>query len=269
MNKLVEISKDLLESKTVKLIIGYGEGTDNSVMAVFIRKPEDTARLIYDERCIQNLAVYLMKNEVKQLGKACIIANISSLKTILQLASEHQLKEDNIVVLGVHDDEARIFGTFSEIENFLTTVKNDISEEEKELINKLERMSREERWQFWVEQLSMRCIKCYACRAACPLCYCHRCQVEFNQPQMITVEATPLGNIEWQITRVMHLAGRCIGCGECSRACPMKIPLHLLNSYIIGKVGDNFGYAAGTKADADSVMSVYKTDDKENFIKHT
>ena len=65
----------------------------------------------------------------------------------------------------------------------------------------------------------------YACRAACPLCYCTRCIVEDNRPQWILPWASTLPNIEWQINRVMHMAGRCTGCTECERACPMDIPV--------------------------------------------
>ena len=95
-------------------------------------------------------------------------------------------------------------------------------------------MGLEQRRQFWEEQFS-RCLKCYACRAACPLCYCSRCTVECNQPQWIPVPAHDLGNLEWNVMRAMHLAGRCVNCGDCSRACPVGIPLYLLNQELIGE----------------------------------
>ncbi len=33
----------------------------------------------------------------------------------------------------------------------------------------------------------------------------------------------------FQITRIMHVAGRCTDCGECERACPVNIPLRSLS----------------------------------------
>ena len=84
-------------------------------------------------------------------------------------------------------------------------------------LEKLEAMTPAERWQFWQAEFS-KCIKCYACRAACPMCYCTRCIVDDNRPQWIDPWPSPLSNMEWQISRVMHLAGRCIGCGACGLA---------------------------------------------------
>lgn len=116
-----------------------------------------------------------------------------------------------------------------------------ISEENLQLIDRLKKMSREERWKYWMEKMS-KCIKCYACRAACPLCYCSRCIVEVNCPQWVQPWSAPLTNMEWQINRVMHMAGRCIGCGACKQACPVGIPLHLMTQSMMednsGRVRD-------------------------------
>lgn len=270
MESLRKKAKELLEKNTVQIIIGYSEGSDNSVMAVFVRKPEDAEKLIFDDRCVQNLAVYFLKKEIRAFGKPCIIAHSAALRTILQLASERQITEKDVLVLGVTPKgELLEFAGFKDIESYIASVNIDISENDKETIKKLEALPREERWQFWVEHLSLRCIKCYACRAACPMCYCSRCQVEYNQPQWITVEATPVGNIEWHITRAMHMAGRCVNCGECYRACPMNIPINLLNYITIFTIKEKFNVSAGTSTDLDSVMSSFKSDDKENFIKQS
>jgi ferredoxin len=83
-------------------------------------------------------------------------------------------------------------------------------------------------WAFWRAELD-RCVKCYACRQVCPLCYCERCVADKNRPVRIETSPSPRGNLAWHITRAFHLAGRCIGCGECTRACPAGIPLGLLN----------------------------------------
>ena len=268
MEALRTKAKDLLESGAVKLIIGYGKGPEESVRAIFVRKPSDSERLIFDEQCQQNLAVYLTKHEIKHFGKLGIVAHLSTIRSMLQMASENQLKEDDVVALGVAADGTVVeLSSFKSMEEYVASCALDLPVADRELIQKLQAMSREERWNYWMEQLS-RCIKCYACRASCPMCYCCRCQVEYNQPQWLAAEASPMGNFEWHVTRAMHLAGRCVNCGECGRACPVAIPIHLLNFVTVSTVKDKFNVSAGTSATLEPVMSNFSPDDKEDFITH-
>lgn len=267
MEELRTKAKELLENADVKVIVGYGEGADHIIQVVFIRKPADTDKLIYNEHCIQNLAVYLKKDEIRKFGRICLIANLSTLRSVLQIASENQLDENEIAVITVNAEGKVIeFENFNKIENYVNTCNLEISQEDSAMITKLDSMTSAERWDYWSEQLT-RCIKCYACRAACPMCYCGHCQVEYNQPQIVTSEATPMGNFEWHVIRAMHLAGRCVSCGECGRACPVGIPIHLLNVKTSLIVKNKFNIVPGTKADLLSALSTYDPEDKENFIR--
>ena len=48
----------------------------------------------------------------------------------------------------------------------------------------------------------------------------------------------------------MHLAGRCTGCGECQRACPVGIPILALRQQIARAVAQLFdGYQPGLNPD--------------------
>lgn len=266
MDQVRKKAKELLESKTVKVIIGYEKGTKNRARPVFITKPEETEKLIYDERCTFNLAVYILKHEVKHLGKIGIIANYSALRSILQLASENQIKEGEQIILGISPEGNLIeFSDFKSIENHMASFNLHITDKEKELIEKIKKMTMEDRFNYWTELFS-KCIKCYACRSACPMCYCSRCTVECNQPQWIPAASHILGNLEWHIMRAMHIAGRCVNCGACAEACPLDIPLNLLTYKLIEDINEKFGVFAGTNATAEYALSTYKPDDKENFI---
>ena len=107
-----------------------------------------------------------------------------------------------------------------------------------------------ERMAFWAEEFN-RCVKCYACRQVCPMCYCERCIVDKNRPIAIDPAPSTKGNFAWQIARAFHLAGRCVGCGECSRACPAGIDIALLNISLHIAAQKNFGYEAGADPKAE------------------
>ena len=108
-------------------------------------------------------------------------------------------------------------------------------------------MSREERWAFWQKELS-RCVKCYACRNSCPMCYCEHCTMDCNRPQWVPVASHALGNLEYHMVRAMHLAGRCVECGDCGRACPVGIPVHLLTFFAEESVHATVRPAGGAHA---------------------
>jgi ferredoxin len=266
MEALRDKARELLASGTVQVVVGYGRGSAGSGRAVFIREASGADTLIFDGSCLQNLAVYLLKPEVRRLGKAALVASPSALRTILQLAAESQLSDHELLVLAPSGDEVALLATFSAIEARVAAQDNDLSSAEKGELQKLRAMSLEQRRQFWEEQFS-RCLKCYACRAACPLCYCSRCTVEMNQPQWIPVPAHDLGNLEWNVMRAMHLAGRCVNCGDCSRACPVGIPLHLLNQELVQQVFVNFDFRSGMAAKSENALSTFRPDDAEDFIR--
>ena len=67
--------------------------------------------------------------------------------------------------------------------------------------------------------------------------------------------------------RAFHLAGRCIGCGECERACPMGIPLNLINKKLAMDVEKSFDFKPGYDITEELAMATYKEDDGESFIK--
>jgi len=251
----------------VNVVIGYGKGSGENIRPVFIRKPDAVDRLIFDERCVQNLAVYLLKHEVKELGKLAVIASLPVMRAINQLMFENQIADGEITVIGISEE-----GTILELPDvqsmrtYLSRMTHELTQDEKEKLEQIEKLSPAERWNFWQDELEV-CMKCYACRASCPLCYCSRCTVEGNQPQWISVPSHRIGNLEWHIMRAMHLAGRCVNCGECYRACPLKIPINLLTWKLAEVIEEKFGVGAGIGEMPEYPLSMFKPDDKEDFIR--
>lgn len=267
IDTIKKTSSDLLSSGKVSMVIGYSSGKNDYVHALFATTPEDVEKMIYDDNCVRNIAVYLNKPEIKSFGQVAVIGGMDVMRTIVLLASESRFHNETPVTIGVTDSgEVKVFETIEELSQFTKENPIKLSDEEKAKLEKINTMSREERWAYWMKEFET-CMKCYGCRAACPMCYCTRCKVECNQPQWVQVPAHKTGNFEWHIMRAMHLAGRCINCGECRRACPMDIPLNLLTQQLILDIEENFQAKPGLSHEEPSVLSTYRPDDKENFIR--
>lgn len=131
-------------------------------------------------------------------------------------------------------------------------------------VEELEAMSPDERFAFWQRELS-HCIRCNACRNACPVCGCVKCV--FDNPASTIAGKANAEEFEekmFHIIRAFHVAGRCTDCGECSRACPQSIPLHLLNRKFIKDINRIYGpFQSGENAEGISPLTEYKTGDIE------
>ncbi len=289
-------AKELLEQGIVKVIIGFGWNRNKTrTTPVFIRRPEDAERLVFNPLCVNNLSVYLTRKfkNIQALGRPAIVAKGCDIKNIVVLIAEAQLKREDVFIIGmacngvvfkqdVWQGELRPESMPTKCHN--CDVRNphvadaviggnpDFKPPENPVgfvfdrIKAIDGMESAGKWGFWITEFS-KCIKCYACRQVCSLCYCERCITEKNMPQWIETSAHPRGNLSWNLTRAMHLAGRCTFCGECERACPVNIPLNLINQKLALVVKDSFGYSSGYDEKTHPPMIVFSPDDKENFIK--
>lgn len=261
MDDLRNKVKTLFEQGDIDFFIGYEEGTRNP-RPLFVNNADEAKKLVFNEKCTGNLAVYLTRRNLVKGKKVAISASYYALKSIVQLFAENQLKEESLIVLGLSSNgESKLLNSVEEIKQYLKETPPPAKVEDNELIHQLDEMSSAERWAFWSDELS-KCFKCYACRAACPMCYCTKCIVEVNRPQWIQPWASTLGNMEWQINRVMHMAGRCSDCGSCGTACPINIPIHLLTH----KMSETVKATFGNSSDKGNVLSTFKPEDKESFI---
>lgn len=265
MNNIAEISKNLMEKGLVNLVIGYSKISNEQRKPYFLTNPKNAEKLIFDEKCTQNLISYLHKTEIKNFNKIAIFVNIAGLRSLMQLYAENQLS--NLTILPIIKDNNN-FRTI-EKENILEFLKNNTFESSQNNLSKITEisdLSLNDKWDFWVNTLN-DCIKCYACRSACPMCYCEKCSTDCNQPQWVKTSSHSLGNLEWHIMRAMHLAGRCIECDECFRACPMDLPINLLTQKLNQDIEAQFGLIPGFSSEPNYVLSTFKFEDKESFIR--
>jgi formate dehydrogenase (coenzyme F420) beta subunit len=258
----------LLEEGTVQVVIGY----DTEGRPALITSPDQVDRLDFNGRCHANLTTYLKRREIRDLGQIAVVVKACDERALVVLEQESQITRSALHVLGVACpglDEPKCAGCAERVPRFanetfgispVSSTKPDAALEHLLALSPAERMA------FWKSEFS-RCVKCYACRQACPLCYCRRCIVDKNRPTVVDTSATLQGNFAWHINRAFHLAGRCIGCDECTRACPAGIPLRLLNQSMAHATEREFGYRAGVDPAVLPPIGSFSTGDKEGFIR--
>jgi len=133
------------------------------------------------------------------------------------------------------------------------------------LIKEQEALSSEEKALYWNRELS-QCIRCYACRNICPVCTCSECIFDKKAPRWITKANDVSENLVYHLVRAFHVAGKCIDCGECERACPMNIPLRSLNKKVEKDLLELFDYTAGIDVEQQPPLTTYKVGDLDDFL---
>lgn len=268
-------ARELLATERAGVVIGYGERADGRPVPIFVTAPEGVERLIFTPACVDNLARYLTRKELKPLGRPALVATPATIKAVSVLVQENQLAADAAELIGVCVEGqgdgatcALLAGqTLAELEGEVAgrLRGKELDEAALARVVALEQQGAAERWAFWQGEFA-RCIRCYACRQACPLCYCEQCIVEKNQPQWVPSSPQPLGNTLFHLYRAFHLAGRCVLCDSCAEACPMDIPLDLLNRKLAREVQQRFEHEAGFDHTAPPAMASYKGSDPQEFI---
>ena len=286
----------LLKDQYVVAVVGYVAGRRKGTASpALMTTEEEAAQLIFSPACTNNLSVYLTKAKkgVLKKGRVAIVAKGCDMRALAGLIGESQLKREDLHIIGVacggvygsggdrtlplnsdniarkcrecsvHLPEGADFtaGTLTGM-----TEISDLTPVEAEELARIEALPQAERWAYWKEHFS-RCIRCMACRQVCPFCYCEQCLCDKNRPQAVEQSPRPAGNTAWHIVRAMHLAGRCGGCAECERVCPMDIPLNLLNRRMAKELKELYDYEASLAPQEKGPLNQYREDDDQSFIK--
>ena len=122
-----------------------------------------------------------------------------------------------------------------------------------------------------------RCVNCYNCRVACPVCYCRECvfntDVFDHDPFQYMEKAQRSGSLRlpsdtlfFHITRMAHMSLSCVGCGQCSNACPNEIPVMEVFRLAGSAAQEGFGYFPGLKKDAAPPLSEFKEQEFEEVV---
>jgi formate dehydrogenase subunit beta len=121
------------------------------------------------------------------------------------------------------------------------------------------------------------CINCYNCRVACPVCYCKECvfvtDVFEHEPAQYLQWAKrkgavkmPTDTVFYHLTRLAHMSTACIGCGQCSNACPNNIPVMEIFRTVANYTQKGFEYEAGRSLDEEPPLSVFREDEFQEVV---
>lgn len=113
------------------------------------------------------------------------------------------------------------------------------------------------------------CVNCYNCRVACPVCYCKECvfltDVFDHKPWQFMSWAKqkgllkmPTDTIFFHLTRMAHMSVSCVGCGQCSNACPNGVPVMELFRTVASITQKGFDYEPGRNIDEPLPLSIFK-----------
>jgi formate dehydrogenase subunit beta len=116
------------------------------------------------------------------------------------------------------------------------------------------------------------CVNCYNCRVACPVCFCRECVFNtdvfdyepFQYGAWAKDKGTlrmPMDTVFFHLTRMIHMGLSCVGCGQCSNACPNDIRLAELFTAVGKGAQEGFGYTAGKSLDDPFPLSVFFEDE--------
>ena len=269
--RLIAAVGEALTGGKVKAVVGW---TRNATLSrprpSWILSPDAAGELTAPGKS-GNLARLLKNPKLKATLPLGLVARRSEAQALNVLAQEAQVDPAQLVLFAT--DETGKFLETTDLATATTALLKDwpadrpsgFSDATLKALDEFLAQPPAERLAFWREQ-SAKCIRCYACRGSCPLCGCEQCFADKNQPQWFPTAADGPGNFAWHVIRAFHLAGRCVGCGACTSACPAGIPLDLLNAAMARSALKHFSHRSGREAQGVPLQSDYLPADQEDFI---
>jgi len=120
------------------------------------------------------------------------------------------------------------------------------------------------------------CMGCQNCMVVCPICYCKECIFRtdiFDHPSVRYWDwaerkggvRLPSDTLLFHLTRMLHMAHACVGCGMCSDACPAGIPVADIFRAVGQRVQARFNYVPGKDPEEEMIIATFREDELETL----
>ena len=277
--QIQEIASKLFAEKKIDVFVGYRTtGFDGNQVPVLVKDPQDVSKLVFNDKSVFNLSNYLKHEHTRNKRIGLVVKGCDS-RSLNLLLTESQVKREKLYVIGIAC-EGVVDETGQKMQNCVECIVPDAVVYDEMLgtpkgkkeyivnadIQELGSKELTERRAYF-EEIFENCIRCNACRHSCPLCYCAKCCIDQETATLYHGANTTSSAFHALMTWSMHLAGRCVDCRNCEKACPSHLPLHLLHKWNERVIYENFQeHLAGVNEGDRGAFYKYSMQDPDDFI---
>jgi ferredoxin len=279
--QIQDIAAKLFAEGKIDVFVGYRvNGFDDNQVPVLITDPQDVSKLVFTDKSVFNLVNYLKSDHTRRKRVGLVVKGCDSRSLNLML-TENQVKRENLYVVGICC-EGVVDDAGQKMQNCVECVVPDAVVSDELLgtssnagpkpyvvnidIAALALKPLTERAAYF-EEVFENCIRCNACRHSCPLCYCAKCCIDQETATLYNGANTTSAAFHALMTWSLHLAGRCVDCRNCEKACPSHLPLHLLHKQNESVIYENFQeHLAGVIPEDRGAFYKYSLKDPDDFI---
>ena len=116
------------------------------------------------------------------------------------------------------------------------------------------------------------CINCYNCRDVCPVCYCKTCVMDSSTLEHPASQylrwarrkgaiKMPTETLFYHLTRLSHMSTSCVGCGQCSSACPMGIRVAEIFRTVARRTQGALNYVPGRSLEEPLPLATFREEE--------